>query len=186
MPRIFSIGHSTRSMDEFVALLREHGVTVLVDVRRFPGSKRHPHFGADSLASAMAEAGIDYVHEPDLGGYRKPRPDSPHTAWRNDGFRGYADHMDTPAFRAALGRLTQRARERPTAIMCAEAMPWRCHRQLISDALTAVDWEVIHILAAGKAATHRLNPRARRLEGGRLIYAEPPAEQSDLFGPVES
>jgi uncharacterized protein (DUF488 family) len=184
MLRIFSIGHSTRSIDEFIGLLREHDVTVLVDVRRFPGSKRHPHFRADSLAVALAQAGIDYAHEPDLGGYRKPRPDSLHTAWRNDGFRGYADHMDTREFRAALDRLMQRARERPTAIMCAEVVPWRCHRQLISDALIALDWEVIHVLGQGETSTHRLNPHARRLEDGRLIYAEPCPEQSDLFDTV--
>lgn len=186
MPRIFSIGHSTRSIDEFVGLLRENDVAVLVDVRRFPGSKRNPHFGTGSLAATLSEAGVDYVHEPDLGGYRKPRPDSPHKAWQNDGFRAYADHMDTREFRAALDRLIQRASGRLAAIMCAEAVPWRCHRQLISDALTTRDWEVIHILGPGETSTHRLNPHARRLEDGRLIYAERHPEQNDLFGRVES
>ncbi len=182
---MFSLGHSTREIDELVARLREFGVTCVVDVRRFPSSKRHPHFAAEPLAAALAEVGVEYVHEPDLGGYRKPRPDSPNTGWRSDGFRAYADHMDTPEFRAALARLMERAGERATAIMCAEATPWRCHRQLISDALTALGWEVIHILGAGKAEAHALNPNARVLEGGRLVYPEPQSDQGDLFADTE-
>ena len=185
MPRMFSLGHSTRAIEEFVDLLREFGVTCLVDVRRFPSSKRHPHFAAEPLAAALAEAGVDYIHEPDLGGYRKPRPDSLNTGWRSDGFRAYADYMDTPEFRAALERLMERAGEEATAIMCAEATPWRCHRQLISDAVTALGWEVIHILGVGNTEVHGLNPSARVLEDGRLVYREPQSDQGDLFPDAE-
>lgn len=186
MPQVFTLGHSTRSIDEFIGLLRAFGVELLVDVRRFPGSKRHPHFAADNLAKALTVAGIGYSHEPDLGGFRKPRSDSPNTAWRNDGFRAYADHMDTREFRAALARLMERAREKTAAIMCAEATPWRCHRQLISDALTALGWQVTHILGVGKVEEHQLNPSARRLEDGKLVYVEPRRDQGDLFGDSEA
>lgn len=186
MPQIFTVGHSTRSIDEFVGLLREFGVAVLVDVRRFPGSKRHPHFAAESLATMLAANSIDYVHEPDLGGFRRPRSDSPNTGWRNEGFRAYADHMDTLEFRTALARLMERARKGSAAIMCAEATPWRCHRQLISDALTSRGWRVIHILGGGKSEVHQLNPNAQRLEDGRLVYREPPRHQGDLFGNANS
>jgi uncharacterized protein (DUF488 family) len=181
MSRIFTIGHSTRSGDELLDLLREHEVTCLVDVRRFPGSRRHPQFAAEALAAAHAAAGIAYVGEPDLGGFRKGRPDSPNTAWRAPGFRAYADHMDTPEFRAALGRLIERAARAPTAIMCAEVTPWRCHRQLIADALVARGHEVQHILAPGKIEMHALHPNARVLEGGSIVYREPPSEQAGLF-----
>ena len=133
------------------------------------------------MAAALAEAGVDYVHEPDLGGYRKPRPDSLNIAWRSGGFRAYADYMDTAEFRLALERLMARAGERTTAIMCAEATPWRCHRQLISDALVALGWEVIHVLGTGKAEAHTLNPNARVLEDGHLVYADPQSDQADLF-----
>jgi len=181
MPRIFSLGHSTRGIDEFTDLVREFGVTCLVDVRRFPSSKRHPHFAAGSLAAVLAAAGVEYVHEPDLGGYRKARPDSRNTGWSSGGFRAYADYMNTPEFRAALERLTKRAGERITAMMCAEATPWRCHRQLISDALTALGWEVIHILGAGRVEAHVLNPNARILEDGHLVYPAPESCQGNLF-----
>jgi uncharacterized protein (DUF488 family) len=185
MPRILSLGHSTRAIDEFLVLLREFGVTCLVDVRRFASSKRYPHFAAEPLAAALGEAGVDYVHEPDLGGYRKPRRDSLNTAWRSDGFRAYADHMDTPEFRAALERLMKREGEQVTAMMCAEATPWRCHRQLISDAVTALGWQVVHILGAGKAEVHSLNPNAEVLEDGRLVYRELQSDQGDLFSDAE-
>ncbi|MGD8698611.1 MAG: DUF488 domain-containing protein [Gemmatimonadales bacterium] len=178
---MFTIGHSTREIGEFVDLLREFGVTCLVDVRRFPSSKRYPHFAASPLAAALAEAGFDYVHEPDLGGYRKGRADSPNTAWRSGSFRAYADYMEAPEFREALERLMERAGERVTAIMCAEATPWRCHRQLISDVLVARGWDVIHILGTGRAEAHAMNPNARVLEDGRLIYRDPGSDQGDLF-----
>lgn len=182
---MFTIGHSTREVGEFVDLLIEFGVTCLVDVRRFPRSKRHPHFAAAPLAAALTEAGVDYVHEPDLGGYRKGRADSPNTAWRSDGFRAYADYMDGPEFQTALKRLIERAGERSAAMMCAEATPWRCHRQLISDALVARGWEVSHILGVGRAEVHALNPSARVLEDGRLIYRDLRSDQGDFFTDAE-
>jgi uncharacterized protein (DUF488 family) len=181
MARIYTVGHSTRSIDEFLALLREHGIACLVDVRRFPTSRHHPHFTKEALDASLAAAGIDYVHEPDMGGYRKPRPDSPNRAWRVAGFRGYADHMETPEFQAALERVIEQAGRAPTAIMCAEFTHRRCHRQLISDALVARGLEVIHVLGPRKIQPHALNPHARVLEDGRLVYPEPSADQHDLL-----
>lgn len=181
MPQIYTAGHSTRTAAELLALLGEAGVRVLVDVRRFPGSRRHPQFSRDALARSLAEAGIEYVHEPDLGGRRAPRPGSPHVAWRVEAFRGYADHMETPEFAQALERLMQRGLKDTIAILCAEALPWRCHRRLISDALVARGWEVLHILGAGKVDPHRLDQNARVLPGGRLLYAGPEEPQGSLF-----
>jgi uncharacterized protein (DUF488 family) len=168
---LHSIGHSTRTLEELIALLRENGVGLLVDVRRFPASRRHPHFARAALEAALAAAGIAYRHEPALGGHRQPHPRSPHTAWRNVAFRGYADHMDTPAFREALVALVDAARGRPTCVLCAEALPWRCHRQLIADALAARGVETRHILGHGRTESHRLHPAARIVEGARLLYA---------------
>jgi len=180
---IHTIGHSTRSVEELIGLLRESGIRLLVDVRRYPGSRRHPQFGRDALAAALRAAGIEYVHEPDLGGRREPRPDSPNTAWRNSGFRGYADYMATPPFRAALERLVARGEEEPTAIMCAEAVPWQCHRRLIADALVARGIPVIHILGPERTESHELHPDARVGPDGTVSYpagGEGPA-QADLF-----
>ncbi len=166
---IWSIGHSTRSWEEFLALLREHGIVLLADVRHFPSSARVPWTNRDGLAARLASAGIAYQHLVDLGGYRTPRPDSRNTGWRNAGFRGYADYMDTPEFSAALGRLVAVARERRTVIMCAEAVPWRCHRGLLSDALLVRGIQVVHILAPGKTQDHRLTPFAK-VHAGRVTY----------------
>jgi uncharacterized protein (DUF488 family) len=162
-------------------LLTEHGIRVLVDVRRYPASRRHPQFGREALAASLAAAGIEYVHEPDLGGRRAARPGSQHTAWRVEAFRGYADHMESAEFAAALERLIQRAAGTPTAILCAEAVPWRCHRRLISDALVARGIEVLHILGPGHAQPHELDPNARVLPGNRLLYAGPAGDQPSLF-----
>ena len=181
MPSVFTLGHSTRPMGEFLDLLREHGVEVLVDVRRYPMSRRHPQFSRDSLAASHQEGGIQYMHEPGLGGRRATRPGSPHTAWRVEAFRGYADHMETPEFQDALGRLMDRAARETVAILCAEAVPWRCHRRLISDALVARGVEVRHILGPGRADPHELDPNARILPGGRLLYAGPAGDQPSLF-----
>lgn len=170
---IYTLGHSTRTLDDVLALLREHGIRLLVDVRRFPTSRRHPHFRREALAAALEAAGVRYRHEPDLGGWRSARADSPNTWWTARGFQGYADHMDTPEFRAALERLAHDGRRTATAILCAEVTPWRCHRQLIADALVARGVPVIHILAPGRTERHELNPHARVLEDGKLIY---PAE----------
>jgi uncharacterized protein (DUF488 family) len=165
-------------------LLTEQGVQLLVDVRRYPASRRHPQFSRDALAASLAGAGIGYVHEPDLGGRRAARPDSQHTAWRVEAFRGYADYMESPEFAAALERLMRRAAETSTAILCAEAVPWRCHRRLISDALVARDIEVLHILGPGRAEPHELDPNARVLADGRLLYAGPAGDQPGLFEEV--
>lgn len=179
-PRVHTVGHSTREVEELLDLLAENGIEALVDVRRFPGSRRHPQFSREALAASMAAAGIDYRHEPRLGGRRRPRPDSPHTAWRNAGFRAYADHMESDEFRQALAEL-ERAAARPTAVMCAEAVPWRCHRRLIADALTARGREVLHLLAPGRRELHQLHPDAIVLADGRLAYPAPRAAQKDLF-----
>ncbi|TXF11877.1 DUF488 domain-containing protein [Pelomicrobium methylotrophicum] len=173
MALVYTVGHSTRKLEAFLDLLRQHGIQQLVDVRRFPASRRHPHFAREPLAQALSAAGIGYVHEPALGGWRSPRPGSPNTAWRQKSFQGYADHMDTPEFRAALERVIAAACPRPTAVMCAEITPWRCHRQLIADALVVRGHAVGHIVTAQQTETHRLHPGARALEDGRLVYAGP-------------
>lgn len=181
MARLYTIGHSTRPAAELVELLHRHGVECLVDVRRYPGSRRHPQYGSEALAQVLAENGITYVHEPELGGRRTPRPDSPNGYWRDAGFRGYADYMATPEFEAALARLRARADGCTVAIMCAEAVPWRCHRQLIADALVAGGDDVAHITGPGEARAHVLNAAARVTEDGTLTYPGAPV-QEDLFG----
>jgi uncharacterized protein (DUF488 family) len=170
MTTVHTLGHSTRSAEELLQLLTGFGIELLVDVRRFPGSRRHPQFSRDTLAAALATAGIRYVHEPDLGGRRSARPDSPHTAWRVAAFRGYADHMETPEFAQALARLERHAAVRPTAILCAEAVPWRCHRRLISDALVIAGAAVVHILGEHHSLPHELDPNVRVLLNGHLLY----------------
>ena len=172
---IYTVGHSTRELDDFLALLAAHGVRQVVDVRRYPASRRHPHFARDALAAALAGAGIAYRHEGDLGGRRTARPDSANTAWRSAAFRGYADYMDTDAFQQALGRVIELARAGPTTVLCAEAVPWRCHRQLIADALVARGENVSHILSPARLEPHTLSPHARILPGGVVRYpAGPP------------
>lgn len=178
---IFTLGHSTRSLEDFLALLAEHGVEVLVDVRRYPGSRRFPHFRRESLSAALSAAGIAYHHLPGLGGRRKPRPDSPHTYWKNAGFGAYADHMETAEFGEAFAELQALASERRAALMCAEAVPWRCHRQLVADALVAGGRRVIHILGTGQSADHVLNTSVRALPDGRLIYDGGSGRQAALF-----
>lgn len=165
--RIYTIGHSTRSLEELTSLVRENGIERLADIRRYPGSRRYPHFSRESLAGALPEAGIAYVHLPELGGLREPAADSPNTALRNPQFRGYADHMATAAFRQALDELLKG--QVTTAIMCAEAVPWRCHRNLVSDELTRRGHEVIHILAHGSTKEHTMNPRAQ-VEDDHVVY----------------
>lgn len=181
MPPVLTVGHSTRPIEELLALLAENRVEVLVDVRRYPGSRRHPQYSREALAGSLEGAGIAYVHEPGLGGRRTARPDSPHTAWRVEAFRGYADYMDTPEFRAALDRLIGLAGGKTAVILCAEAVPWRCHRRLISDALVARGLEVRHILGPGRTDAHELDANARVEAGGRLVYSGPAEAQASLF-----
>ena len=173
------MGHSTRSLDELVALLREHEITLLADVRTVPGSRRMPHFARAALAAEVPGLGIEYVHLPELGGLRRPRPDSPNTGWRNESFRGYADHMATAEFRAGLARLLELGRDRHVAIMCAEAVPWRCHRSLVADALLVRGFEARHITGHGAARPHTLTPFAR-VEGDRITYPAPAQQALEL------
>jgi uncharacterized protein (DUF488 family) len=177
--RLYTVGHSTRTLDELLGLLKREGVSHLVDVRAFPTSARYPHFNKSHLERALPEHLVRYTHFPSLGGRRKVRRDSHNTLWRNAGFRGYADYMETREFEQALDDLLAAAESEPTAIMCAEAVPWRCHRSLISDAATARGAEVLHILDAG-TQPHRLTTFGRVDDGGRVRYDV--AAQSDLFG----
>ena len=166
---ISTVGHSNRPLDEFLSILRAHDVGRIADVRRYPASRRWPHFSAASLAGSLPAAGIEYVPMPELGGRRKARLDSPHTAWRVEAFRGYADFMDTPEFRDALARLEELARARFTAVMCAEALPWRCHRSLLADSLMARGWDVVEILSERQAKPRAL-PDFARIDGDRVVY----------------
>ncbi|MEO8347293.1 MAG: DUF488 domain-containing protein, partial [Acidobacteriota bacterium] len=140
--QIWTVGHSNHPPEEFLGILEAHAIERVIDVRRFPVSRKWPHFDAESLAESLPAAGIDYAGMPELGGRRKPRPDSPHVAWRTDAFRGYADFMDTEEFARSLEKAIGLARERRSALMCAEALPWRCHRSILADAFLARDWEV--------------------------------------------
>lgn len=176
---VYTVGHSTRSADEFRGLLEAHGVDLLVDVRRHPGSRRHPHFNQGELSELLEHAGIRYRHEEALGGRRgDPDPEGPNDGWRSDGFRAYADHLNTPEGREALARVEEDAAAAVPALMCAEAVPWRCHRQIAADHLVAAGLEVRHILDAQRAEPHELRDMARVLEDGRVVY---PAEQRGLF-----
>ena len=166
--RLYSIGHSTRTFDELVAALRSFGIRTLVDIRTMPRSRHTPQFNREALTRRLPRRGIRYVHLPGLGGLRKPRADSTNTAWRNTGFRGFADYMQTPEFAAALEGLRALAEEGgPLAFMCAEAVPWRCHRSLVADALTARGDEVYDIMAPDRASLHALTPWAR-VDGHRV------------------
>jgi uncharacterized protein (DUF488 family) len=170
--RIWTIGHSTRDIDIFISLLNENGIRLLADVRMYPGSKRYPQFGREALANSLREGGgILYEHFPELGGRRKTQPDSKNTAWRNEMFRGYADYMETEDFRQGIARLLDLAEKTgPPAIMCAEAVWWRCHRSLISDYLKARGVEVLHILNHHKLEPHPYTSAAR-IVNGELSYA---------------
>jgi uncharacterized protein (DUF488 family) len=163
---LWTIGHSTRSIAEFIEALASFEITVLADVRSFPGSRRHQHFNREQMAVSLPVAGIDYQHFPELGGRRRSLPDSNNMTWRNKMFRGYADYMETREFLAGIGRLLDLARTRRTVIMCAEAVWWRCHRSLISDYLKANGVQVMHIMAAGKSEEHPFTSAARIVDGG--------------------
>lgn len=171
---VFTVGHSTLPIDDFVALLRAYGIGQVADVRTVPRSRHNPQFNADALAASLAAAGIAYVPMPALGGLRHPRKDSPNGGWRNASFRGYADYMQTEAFRAAVDDLVRLGRQAPTAIMCAEAVPWRCHRSLVADALAVRGVPAVEILSPTDWRLHRLTSFARA-DGTAITY--PPAQE---------
>ena len=177
----FTIGHSTRTIAEFIALLREGNVSMLVDVRAIPRSRTNPQYNRDTLPATLAAADIGYVHVAELGGRRSRRGErspSPNDFWENAGFRNYADYAATPEFRHGLHELRELGHTQRCAVMCAEAVWWRCHRRIIADYLLAAGEEVFHIMAPGKIEPAKLTPAARPTMDGTLIY---PAEQSDLF-----
>jgi len=177
--QLWTIGHSNRSIEQFLELLTGQQIELLADVRRFPGSRRQPHFNSENLPKSLANADIGYVHFPELGGRRKTSPDSPNTVWRNDAFRGYADFMMTPEFRDGIERLLKLAEKKRTAIMCAEALWWQCHRRLITDYLLTRGWTVIHLLGPGQRQNAALTPGAVPQQDGTVWY---PAPQPGLLG----
>ena len=166
---VFTIGHSTRPIDQFLELLTAHGVQRLIDVRTIPQSRHNPQFGREQLSSSLEDAGIHYTHMPGLGGLRRPRKDSTNTGWRNASFRGYADYMQTHEFKENLDRCIELSKEEHVALMCAEAVPWRCHRSLIADALLARGVDVREITSASEACPHALTPWAR-VEATKVTY----------------
>ena len=168
-PVIFTIGHSTRTLAEFKGLLRAYGVKQLVDVRTIPRSRHNPQFNEKKLAAYLRNAHIGYDHDKGLGGLRHAKKDLINTGWKNASFRGYADYMGTDAFGDALDKLIAMAKKKPTAIMCAEAVPWRCHRSMIADAFVKKKWEVRHIMSITSAYKHKLTSFAR-MRSGRLTY----------------
>lgn len=167
---IWTIGHSNRTLEVFLGLLAQYEIEAIADVRRFPGSRRLPHFAQAALESSLEERGIAYLWLPQLGGRRRPLPDSPNGAWRNESFRGYADHLATAEFAQGLDELLQLAAKHRTAVMCAELLWWRCHRSLIADVLRVRGFEVIHILDEAQSAAHPFTPPAR-VVNGELTYA---------------
>ncbi|MBZ5727700.1 MAG: DUF488 domain-containing protein [Acidobacteriia bacterium] len=173
---MLTIGHSNRPLGEFLEMLKGHGVELLADVRTVPRSRHNPQFNRETLPASVAEAGIAYVHLPGLGGLRHARRDSINTGWRNLSFRGFADYMQTAEFQESLAELARLEAGSRVAIMCAESLPWRCHRSLIADALLARGIPVWHIMSAGKRDLHRLT-RFARVEGGKVTY---PPEQMEL------
>jgi uncharacterized protein (DUF488 family) len=177
---LWTIGHSTREWEVFVAMLRQAGIECLVDVRRFAGSRRNPQYSPLAMAPALREAGIEYLPMPEFGGRRVPAADSPNGAWRVVAFRGYADYMASPEFRFARARLMRLAAVRKCAAMCAEAVWWRCHRRLIADDFVARDWQVLHLMAPGKVQEHVLNPAARMVDDV-LRYPVATDAQAALF-----
>ena len=166
---VWTVGHSNRTLEDFITLLRSHATELVADVRRFPGSRRYPHFNQENLGSVLRDHGIDYLHFPELGGRRNTKPDSPNSAWRNEAFRGYADYMETEEFRRGIERLLEEARTRRTAVMCAEALWWQCHRSMIADYLKSAGCRVLHILGPQKTEDHRYSQPAQIING-QLTY----------------
>jgi uncharacterized protein (DUF488 family) len=178
---IFTIGHSTQAIDHFIERLQANEIKQLIDIRTVPKSRRNPQFNSDALAVSLHAAKIAYVHMKHLGGLRHPRRDSINLGWRNDSFRGYADYLQTEEFAAALARAIDLAKHAPTVLMCAEAVPWRCHRSLVSDALIARGIRVLEIMGSAKPKEHALTPFAR-VRGAQITY---PADQASLLDPKE-
>jgi uncharacterized protein (DUF488 family) len=172
MHTIYTIGHSTRPIEQFIALLRAHGIEELVDVRTIPRSRHNPQFGKEELAASLQQAGIVYTHLGKLGGLRHATKDSVNLGWQNTSFRGFADYMATPEFQAGLEELKALAEEKTVTIMCAEAVPWRCHRSLIADALTIQGWQVLHIQSRKTASPHKLTPFLK-VQDGKITYPAP-------------
>jgi len=172
MHTIYTIGHSTRTTEQFLALLKAHGIEELVDVRTIPRSRHNPQFGTEELAASLQQAGIAYTHLGKLGGLRHASKDSVNLGWQNTSFRGFADYMATPAFTLGLDELTSTAEQKTVAIMCAEAVPWRCHRSIISDSLTSLGWQVLHIQSRKTANFHKLTPFLKG-QDGKITYPEP-------------
>ena len=166
---LYTIGHSTHPIGEFLAMLGHYAIATLVDIRTIPGSRRNPQFGQESLRESLRGAGIEYLHMKSLGGLRRPAKDSLNDGWRNEAFRGYADHMQTEEFGRNVDELIAIAARGPTAIMCAEAVPWRCHRSLVADALLVRGVEVIDILSGDRSQAHALTSFAR-VDGGSVTY----------------
>jgi uncharacterized protein (DUF488 family) len=162
---IWTVGHSTRAAAEFSRLLQHHEIELVADVRRFPGSRRLPQFSSAALARDLEDSGIHYVWLPELGGRRRPLPDSVNTGWRNASFRGYADHLATEEFADGLNELVMLASGLRTTVMCAEVLWWRCHRRIIADVLTAMGWRVLHIQDEKEPTLHRLTPPAKLFRG---------------------
>ena len=179
--RIWTVGHSTRTADELIEILRGSRIGRVVDVRRWPVSRRYPHFSQEALAPALSAAGIEYAHEIDLGGRRDPRADSPNGALRSPPFRGYADHSATPEFQTALARVLATAQDRRTALLCAEAEPTRCHRSVLSDVVVLRGWTVIHLVAADRAHRHAKHPRAIVRSDGTVVWPKAGDEAPGLW-----
>ncbi|HKV01830.1 MAG TPA: DUF488 domain-containing protein [Ktedonobacteraceae bacterium] len=169
MDTIYTIGHSTRSIEQFLGLLKAHNIEELVDVRTVPQSRHNPQFGKEELAAALQQAGIGYMHLGKLGGLRQSSKDSINLGWQNSSFRGFADYMATPEFQQGLDELKTIAEKKRVAIMCAEAVPWRCHRSLIADALTTQGWQVLHIQSKKTASPHEPTPFLK-VQDGKLTY----------------
>jgi len=168
---IWTIGHSTRPMEEFIAMLQSFQIELIADIRSFPGSRRYPHFNKESLEKSLPENNIQYIHLKDLGGRRKANPDSKNTSWRNLAFRGYADYMETDAFKDGIKELEKIAIKHRTAYMCSEAVWWRCHRSIVSDYLKVKGWKVLHIMGNGKEEEHHYTAPAK-IVNGELSYDE--------------
>src|SRR5467141_220270 len=173
-PIILTIGHSTRTLEDLIGLLQSHGVQLMIDIRTIPRSMRNPQFNEETLPANLKKSGIDYVRLKELGGLRHPRKDSQNMGWRNESFRGFADYMQTPDFEAGLNELIRLAQDRSVVIMCAEALPWRCHRSLVADALVARGIKVEHIMTLKKTTQHSMTKWAK-VDGKQITYPEPPA-----------